>query len=132
MKEKGISLIELILVVIAVAILAILVSSLPGAITSIRKSGNSSTAREIASKQLDTLRKQPYTNLSNGTNNFTDSSLLDLPSPTATYEIENCPPEICTHGEEAKMVKVKINWVESGDTKTIELTTLLSEGGLGQ
>lgn len=132
MKNKGVSLIELILVVIAVAILALLISSLPGAIASIRKSGNTSTAREIVSKQIDTLRKQPYANLSNGTNNFTDTALLNLPFSTATYEIEDCPLEICSLGEEAKTVKVKVNWIESGDTKTVELSTLLIEGGLGQ
>jgi len=64
MKSKGVSLIELVLVVVAVAILALLITSLPGAIQSIRKSGNSSTAREIVSKKLDSLRKQPYANLS--------------------------------------------------------------------
>lgn len=124
--------IELILVVIAVAILALLITSLPGAIQSIRKSGNTSTAREIVSKQIDLLRKQPYANLSNGTNSFTDTALLNLPSPTAIYVIEECPSEICTHGEEAKKIKVKVDWVELGDTKTVELFTLLSEGGLGQ
>lgn len=130
--ERGISLIEIILVVIAVAILAILVASLPQSIQSIRKSGNTSTAREIASKELDILRKQPYVNLVNGINNFTDTNLTKLPSPTATYEIDDCPVEICTLGENIKKIKVKIDWVESSNTKTVELSTLLSEGGLGQ
>jgi len=64
--------------------------------------------------------------------NFTDSGLLNLPSPTATYEIADCPLEVCALGEEAKAVKVKIDWVESGNTKTVELSTILAEGGLGQ
>lgn len=130
--EKGISLIELILVVVAVGVLALLVSSLPSSIQSIRHSGNTSLAREIASKELDAFRKQPYANLSNGTNNFTDASLAKLPSPTAEYEIEDCPSEICTSGEEAKTIKVKISWIESGVVKKLELSTLVAEGGLGQ
>lgn len=131
-KERGVSLIELILVIIAVAILALLITSLPAAIGSIRKSGNTSTAREIASKQMDSLRKQPYANLANGTNSFTDAALSNLPSPMATYTVEDCPEGICTHGEDTKKITVKINWVESGDTKTAELYTLFSKGGLGQ
>ncbi len=124
--------IELLLVVVAVAILALIITSLPWAIQSIRKSGNVSIAREIASKELDTFRKQPYANLSNGTNSFADPSLLNLPSPTATYEIEDCPLEICSLSETAKTVKVKVSWMESGNTRTVELSTIVSEGGLGK
>jgi len=130
--EQGISLIELILVVIAAGVLALLVASLPSSIQSIRNSGNTSLAREIASKKLDYFRKQPYANLSNGVNNFTDPSLSKLPSPAAEYEIEDCPIAVCTAGEEAKEIKVKISWKESGITKNLELSTLVAEGGLGQ
>lgn len=131
-SEKGVSLVEIVLVVVAVAILALLVSALPQSISSIRRSGNVSLAREIASKQLDFLRKQPYSNLSNGVNNFADSSLSKLPNPTATYEIDDCPLEICTLEEIAKRIKVSINWIESGKTQNTELITIVSEGGLGQ
>jgi type II secretory pathway pseudopilin PulG len=131
-QERGISLIELILVVVAVGILALLVSSLPSSIQSIRHSGNTSLAREIASKQLDYFKKQPYANLSNGTSTFSDTGLSKLPSPTAEYEIDDCPVDICTSGEEAKKIKVIITWQEQGDTKNIELSTLIAEGGLGQ
>lgn len=131
-NEHGISLIELILVVVAVGVLALLVSSLPSSIQSIRNSGNTSLAREIASKELDFLRKQPYSNLSNGTNNFTDNSLSKLTFPTAEYQIEDCPLEVCALGEEAKTVNVKVSWLESGITKSLELGTLVAKGGLGQ
>lgn len=130
--ERGISLIELILVIVAVIVLAFIVSSLPSSIQSIRNSGNTSLAREIASKQLDFFRKQPYSNLSNGTNSFTDASLSKLPFPAAEYEIDDCPTTICTAGEEAKQIKIKITWKESGITKNIELETLIADGGLGQ
>lgn len=130
--EKGISLIELILVLVAIAVLAILVTSLPASIQSIRNSGNTSQAREIASKQLDYLRKQPYSNLINGINSFSDINLSKLPSPTAEYNIENCPAEVCTQGELAKQIKVTINWIEGGNVKKLELSTLVTEGGLGQ
>lgn len=131
-NDQGISLIELILVVVVVGVLALLVASLPSSIQSIRNSGNTSLAREIASKELDSLRKQPFADLSNGTNSFTDTNLSKLPSPTAGYDIEDCPPEICTSGEVAKIIKVKINWIESGNVKELNLSTLVTEGGLGQ
>lgn len=130
--EKGISLVELILVVVALGVLALLVAALPSSIQSIRNSGNTSQAREVASKQLDYLRKQTYANLSNGMNSFTDEDLLKLPSPTATYDIEDCPLEICTSGEIAKIIKVNVTWIESGNEKKLELQTLVSEGGLAQ
>lgn len=132
MNEKGVSLIELVLVVIAVAVLAILVASLPASITSIRNSGNTSLAKEIASKELDLLRKTQYDSLPNGNNSFSDSKLSGLLSGAASYEIADCPVSVCTSGELAKQVKVTVGWSESGKTKTVELTTLVSKGGLGQ
>jgi len=127
--EKGISLIELILVLVAIAVLAILVTSLPSSIQSIRNSGNTSQAREIASKQLDYLRQQPYTNLINGINSFSDINLSKLPSPTAEYDIENCPSEVCTQGEVAKQIRITISWVEGGNVKKLELSTLVTQEG---
>lgn len=131
-KEQGISLIELVLVIAAVGVLALLISSLPSSIQSIRNSGNTSLAREIASKQLDSFRKQTYANLANGINSFTDVSLSKLPTPTAQYDIEDCPLEICASGEEAKTIKVTISWYETGKLKSVQLSTLVTEGGLGQ
>lgn len=130
--EQGISLIELILVVVVIGVLALLIMSLPSSIQSIRNSGNISLAREIASKQLDSLRKDSYLDLSNGVNNFNDVSLSKLPSPTAEYDIKDCPLEICSLGETAKEVKINISWIESGVTKNLELETIITEGGLGQ
>lgn len=131
-SERGVSVVELVLVVIAVAILALLVASLPQAIASIRKSGNTSLARGIAEKELDLLRRQQYINLVNGSNNFTDTNLFKLPLPVAIYEVDDCPPSICALGESAKEVKVSVSWVEAGTTKSVELLTIISQGGLGQ
>lgn len=130
--ERGVSVVELVLVVIAVAILALLVASLPQAIASIRKSGNTSLAREIAEKELDLLRRQQYINLVSGTNNFTDASLSKLPAPAAFYVVDDCPLSVCALGENAKKVKVSVNWVEAGTAKSVELSTIISPGGLGQ
>lgn len=131
-KERGVSLVELVLVVAAVGFLALLVNNLPSSISSINKSRHASLARDIAGKQVEYLRRQTYTNLSLGTESFYDSGLSNLPGALATYEIEGCSPEVCPNQEEAKEVKVKVSWNESGDNKFVELITIIGEGGLGQ
>jgi type II secretory pathway pseudopilin PulG len=131
-NQRGISLIELILVVVAVGVLAVLIASLPASIQSIRNSGNTSLAKEIANKEIDLLRKQPYSGLSNGMNTFTDASLFKLPSPAAQYEVSDCPIEVCASGEVAKKIKVTVFWQEAGVVKKVELSTLMTERGLGQ
>jgi len=131
-KQAGISLIELILVVAAVAFLVLLLANLPSAIASINKSRHASTARSIVNKQTDYLRKQTYTNLANGTNSFSDTALSSLRSAAGTYKIEDCPPAVCTASEEIKQITVTVSWNEMGDNKSIEVVTLVGKEGLGQ
>lgn len=132
MNEKGASFVELILVVAAVGFLALLINSIPSAISSISRSRHTSIAREIASKEMDYLRKQTYANLPNGENSFSDTALTSLPLSSASYVIESCSSEICQNEENAKQVKVKVSWSESGDNKSVELATIVGEGGIGQ
>ncbi len=131
-NEKGVSLVELVLVVAAVGFLALLVNNLPSSISSINKSRHISLARDIAGKQMDYLRRQSFDNLSIGTEGFFDSGLATLNGASAVYQIDECNPEICTEGEEIKEVKVKISWNESGDNESVELFTIIGKGGLGQ
>jgi prepilin-type N-terminal cleavage/methylation domain-containing protein len=131
-KEKGLSLIEVVVAIMAIGILAILIGSLPGAISSIGYSKNTSLAREIAGKKMDALRKQPYANLADGVTSFSDSSLTSLPQSSASFEIEPCPTDVCLHNEIAKKVTVKVIWKEKSNQKEADLTTLITEGGLGQ
>lgn len=131
-NQNGVSLVELVLVVAAVVFLALLVNNLPSSISSINKSRHASLARDIAGKQMDYLRRQTYANLSLGVEAFYDSGLNNLPGTLATYEVEDCPLEVCFDQEEAKEVKVKVSWNESGDSKSVELVTIVGEGGLGQ
>lgn len=131
-KQSGISFIELILVIGAVIFLSLLILNIPASLSAINSSRHSSTAREIASKQIEFLRKQTYANLINGSNTFSDINLNSLPQSSATYEISDCPLTICKLNEEAKKVKIVVNWNESGDNKKTELETIISEGGMGQ
>lgn len=132
MKEKGISLIEIILVAAAVIALTLLLTSLPSSMSSIQKSRQVSLAKEIASKQLEYLRNQNYENLVEGDNTFVDINLNKLSSAQGLYKISACDPAICTLDEDIKEIKVQVLWNEAGDNKNVELTTFISKGGLGQ
>ena len=131
--EKGFSLVELVLVSAVVIFLATLILNLPSAISSINKSRHRSIAKDITARQIDYLRKQLYAvGMANGTSAFADPSLISLPFSSAQYSIEDCPAQTCGSGNEAKMVKVTVSWNESGDAKSVELTTIMAEGGIGQ
>lgn len=131
-EEKGVSLIEIILVAGAVIALTLLLGSVPSAMSSINKSRHNSTAREIAVRQMEQLKRQPYINLAVGVNSFTDANLDKLSSASATYEIKDCSVAICTNDEDIKEVKVTVSWNEGNDPAKLELDTLIYEGGIGQ
>lgn len=133
-NQRGVSLVELILVVMAIAFLALMIANLPSSISSINKSRNMSLARDIASKKIEYFREQEFSTLLNETNSFMDDSLLKLPLGQASYEITNCPESVCSEdvSSKIKQVKVFVLWRESGEEKKVELTTLLGEEGLGQ
>ena len=130
--QQGISLVETLIVIATISILVVLIASVSSSVATIGKTRSSSLAKDIASRELDYLRKIGYANLANGNNTFTDSDLSRLPFGTGKYEISDCPVTVCTKGEKTKQVKVTINWVEQGNTKTAELMTLVGEGGIGQ
>lgn len=133
--EHGVSLIELVLVVATVIFLALLINNFPSSIASINKSKHSSIARDIVGKQLDALRRQKYADLNNtleGGVSFTDSGLYALPSSSAVYEINDCPVSVCSNNENIKEVKVRVKWKENSQDETVELSTLIAEGGITQ
>ncbi|MCL4367048.1 hypothetical protein M1563_02675 [Patescibacteria group bacterium] len=130
--EQGVSVIELVLVTVIIAALALLVANLPSSVSSINRSRHSSIAKDIATRELEYLRKLSYDSLSNGTNNFTDPDLTSLPKSTASYTVNDCQEPACINGEKAKIVTVSVAWNESGDDKTVDLSTIVSQGGLAQ
>lgn len=134
-KERGVALVELVLAVMTIGFVVMLIANLPSAVSSINRSRRISVAKEITNRKLDSLRKQGYTTLktlAQGTNIFTDTALSSLPSPTAVYELSDCPVEVCSNGEQVLQVKARVDWNELGYSKTVELTTLVGQGGIGQ
>lgn len=131
-RQKGVSLIELVLVAAAVGFLALLVANLPPSVAAITRSQHMSVAHDIVSKEIEYLRKQTYANLSNTVNPFTDPALAGLPQSAASYEVGDCPSNICANQEKAKMITVTVSWKEPAGQKNIRLVTIISQGGLGQ
>lgn len=131
-KDKGVSLIELLLVVTAVGSLVFLVGNIPNSINLVGKAGRQSLAREIAAKQIEDKRAVQYVNLANGQSSISDARLSDLPFASGQVITSDCDPIVCTYGENAKKVTVSITWKESTETQTVTLETLIGEGGLNQ
>lgn len=132
MNQKGFSLVEILLVIMVVGLIVALISNLPNSISLIGSSKRYSIAKDIATKELENLRLNGYDNLgSNGTSSFNDSRLTSLTSSTATLTIADCPGTVCKNGEtDVKQVTVTLTWKEKNQTRSINLATLISKGGL--
>ncbi|MBI2040335.1 hypothetical protein HYT18_04650 [Candidatus Microgenomates bacterium] len=131
-NEKGVSLVESLLVIFAVGFIVLLLANLPNAMFLINKSKHLSLAREIAVKQLEDKRSTSYANLVNGSSAITDTRITSLPDGSGTIEVEDCDENICTSQERIKQVNVTINWQESAKPQTVSLETFIGEGGLNQ
>lgn len=129
-KDRGFSLIELLVIVVIVGFIALVLFNIPNSIRLIGVSRSSSVALDIAQKAVEDLRSITYDNLVNGSTNITDSRLTSLPGSSGTILIEDCPLIICSSGELTKKATITVNWRDQAVTKKIDLTTFISEGGL--
>ncbi len=128
--QNGASLIELLLVTMAVGFMVVLIASIPNSIVLIGKSQHLSLAKEIAVKQLAAKRTQTYSNLSNGSTPIQDSRLNLLPSGTGSVTIEDCSPAVCTGSEQVKQITVAINWRDNGKDQNYQVKSMIANGGL--
>ncbi len=129
--QRGVSLVEVILVVALVGFIGLMIVNLPNSMKAINKSQHQGVAKEIVSKQMEVVR-QAGASQPNGQSSFYDSSLYQLPSSQGTVEISDCPAAICTQGETLKVAKVTVLWQEEGQSQNVSSTTLITSGGLGQ
>ena len=130
--EKGVSLIESLLVIAIIGFVVFLIASLPNALMLISKSRHVSLAREIATKQIEDKRTINYSNLANDNTPINDSRLNLLPGSSGTVEVSDCDLSICTNGEHIKQVAVTVNWQDNNKPQTITLKTMIGEGGINQ
>ena len=134
--SRGFSLIELLLVVLAVGFLVALLDNVPRSVGLITKSRHQSLAREIVLKQIEDKRVITYVNLTNTSptgDNFTDSRLGLLPGGSGKITIKDCDPAVCSNSEEAKEILVEVTWTERGkNPQTVRIRSLIARGGLNQ
>lgn len=130
MNEKGVSLVESLLVVVVVAVMVFLMANLPNAMNLINKSKHLSLAREIASKQIEDKRSLSFTNLANDSADISDSRISLLPGGSGSVVVADCEVQVCTNGEHVKQITVTVNWNDNNKQQTITLKTLIGEGGL--
>lgn len=131
-SEKGVSLIESLLVVVVVASIVFLISSLPNALTLVSKSRHLSLAREIAAKQIEDKRMISYDNLVSDESPISDSRLNLLPQGSGVVIVEDCNLSICELGEAVKQVTAEVIWQDNNKPQSVILKTMISEGGLNQ
>ena len=131
-NQNGFSLVEILLVLSVFGLLIILLSAFPNSVNLITWSRHQSLAREIAVKEIERIREQPYSNLAEGTQSLNDSRIDFLPQGSGETKIEPCDSTICTQSELVKKITVKINWTQLSENKQVLLTTFVSEGGLNQ
>lgn len=131
-NEKGVSLIESLLVVVVIGSIVFLMANIPNALTLINKSKHVSLAREIAVKQIEDKRTINYTNLVNNSSPIADNRLSLLPQGFGTVEVTDCDPTVCTNDEHIKQISVTINWQDNNKLQAISIQTMIGEGGINQ
>ncbi|TSC65370.1 MAG: Uncharacterized protein CEO21_429 [Microgenomates group bacterium Gr01-1014_80] len=134
-RSRGSSLVELLLIVLAVGFLVALLENVPRSVSLITKSKHQSLAREIVLKQIEDKRVISYTNLTNTPptgDNFTDSRLGLLPAGSGKITIKDCDTAVCADFEEAKEISVEVTWTEGGKLQTVRIRSLIAKGGLNQ
>ncbi|MDO8573982.1 MAG: hypothetical protein Q7R77_04525 [Candidatus Daviesbacteria bacterium] len=130
--ERGVSLVESLLVVVVLGSIIFLIASIPNALMLVGKSRHVSLAREIAVKQIEDKRTINYSNLVNDNSIISDPRLSLLPNGLGTVAVSDCDPLVCTNSEHIKQVLVTVNWKDNNKVQTVTLKTMIGEGGINQ
>lgn len=131
-NQRGVSLIESLLVVVVISSIVFLIANIPNALMLMSKSKHLSLAREIAVKQIEDKRTIQYTNLINDNSPIVDNRLSLLPQGGGTVVVANCPADICTNSEHVKQLTITVNWLDNNKIQTITINTMIGEGGINQ
>ncbi len=130
LNNRGVSLIESLLVVVIVGIMVLLMVNLPNAMALITHAKYLSLAREIAAKQIEDERTVGFVNLASGASPVNDSRMSLLPFGSGTLTVEDCDEQICTNLEAIKQVSVTISWKENNKPQSVKVKTMIGEGGI--
>ncbi len=132
-NEQAISLMEILLGLMITVSTVVLIANIPNSVNLIGKSSNESLAKQIVARQIETFRSQGWAGLTNTTTplpTIIDPRIQTLPSGGGEYEIIDCPVNICTNGELAKQVTVRVNWKSNNKTHLVDVITIIAKGGL--
>ena len=129
-SQAGFSLVEMVVVIAIAGMIVLFLVNIPSSLGLIGGSKQESTVNQIINKKIEDLRSLGFDNIANGTTTISDSRLSSLPNSSSEVIIEDCPPNICTGNESIKKVSVKVSWTASGKPKSVEVKTLISQGGL--
>ena len=129
-QQAGVSLVELLVVIMTVGMLVVLLANLPPSINLISRSNHQSIANQIVNKKVEELRATPYANLATGDSTLVDGRLSLLPNSSGTVSVSDCSPTICTSGEVMKQLTITVTWKDNNKTQKVELKTLITDGGL--
>lgn len=131
-SSKGFSLVEVMLFLMIVGFIILLLVNIPSSIELIGKTRRINLAKEIVNQKIEGLRLLGFENLpGNGISTFSDARLTTLPSGAGEVVVEDCPSSACILGEtNIKQVKVSVKWKEESQDKNLNVTTLITEGGI--
>lgn len=132
-NQLGVSLIEVIVIVLIAGVLVTVIANLPAAISLIGVGNHEATAKQIVAKKISDVRSLGYDNLANNAPNgvaISDTRLTGLNAGSGNLLIEECPVSVCTQSEQVKQITIKVSWKEAGKNKNFQIVTLISKGGL--
>lgn len=132
-SQAGFSLVEIILVTLLVGFIILFIGNIPSALKLVGSSSHESLAKEIASKKIEDSRSVPFDNLALGASPIGDSRLTSLPGGSGQVTVSACPDSICPTQQEKDLVKqvsIQVSWSEAGQTKNIQINTLITKDGL--
>lgn len=130
LSQTGSSIVEILLVALVAGVIIVLLANLTPAANILNNSRRENIARQIVAKKIEDVRSQGYEALANGLNTFSDPRLTQLTQGSASTNIQDCPPTICTKGELIKQIDISVNWIENNTPKSFSISTLIAKGGL--
>lgn len=123
-NNRGFTLIELVITIGLMVVALFSYFVVLQTVASTRFLKHQTLSYQVALKKVEELKSLPFSSLPS-TGPFTDSALSVLSQPQANLTISN-------YGGSAQLkeITVTISWQEMNKTKTVELKTLLTEGGV--
>ena len=130
--SPGFSLIEMLLSVLVILALISILFAAAGTFKHTLRSNNQTLATKIATRQIETLKKNGFDALpSLGSSFVSDSDLAKLPSGQEQQIVSvypsNCAPS-CSN--DIRQIKITVSWTEQGGTRNLILETVMSKNGL--